>query len=236
MRTPNATTLCGDVSVTPFAPDPRGHSRPAGRAFAWRQLAFSRHDYAAILRQDPALSGKRGGRVEALLYPGLWALTAHRWAHLLYSIGIPVLPRLLNFATRFATAVDIHPGARIGPGMFIDHGDGVVIGETAEIGRDVVMLHQVTLGGRGGGGGKRHPTVGDGVLLGAGAKVLGAITLGAGARVGANSVVLADVPAGATAVGIPAQIVRLTPRSNVVGREVCCGAPVGAAVETAGCC
>lgn len=195
---------------------------------AWRQLAYVGADYAAILRQDPALAGKRGGRIEALFYPGLWALAAHRGAHLFHAAGIPVLPRLINFAARFLTGVDIHPGARIGPGVFIDHGDGVVIGETAEVGRDVVMLHQVTLGGRGAGVGKRHPTVGDGVMLGAGAKVLGSIEIGPGARIGANAVVLDPVPAGATAVGIPAVVVRRSGRAAAALPEVCCGAPAAA--------
>ena len=196
-------------------------------AFALRQLAFPRRDYSAILREDPALLGKLGGRVEALLYPGLWAIAAHRVAHLLHATGLPVLPRALNLLTRLLTGIDIHPGARIGPGLFIDHGYGVVIGETAEIGRDVVLFQQVTLGGRGGGRGKRHPTVGDGAFIGAGAKILGAIEIGAGARVGANAVVLADIPAGATAVGIPAQVVRAVPRGIAHAEEslrlICCG-------------
>ncbi len=114
--------------------------------------------------------------------------------------------------SRFATGVDIHPGARIGPGLFIDHGMGTVIGATAEIGRDVTLLHQVTLGARGGARqgscGKRHPTVGDRVVVGAGAKLLGPIRIGSDARIGANAVVLEDVPAGATAVGVPARIAR----------------------------
>jgi len=200
----------------------RQWSRRELLAFAWRQLAFPPSDLAAILRQDPALAGKIGGRLEALLYPGFWAITVHRLAHLLYAAGVPVLPRALNLVARFATGIDIHPGARIGPGLFIDHGDGLVIGETTEIGHDVVLFHQVTLGGRGDARGKRHPTVGDGVLVGAGAKVLGAITLGAGARVGANAVVLSDVPAGCTAVGIPAQIVRQVRDAIAQSPELCC--------------
>jgi serine O-acetyltransferase len=200
-------------------------------AFALRQLAFPRRDYAAILREDPALLGKAGGRVEALLYPGFWAIVAHRAAHALHAAGLPVLPRAMSLATRFLTGVDIHPGARIGPGLFIDHADGVVIGETAEIGRDVVLFHQVTLGGRGGGRGKRHPTVGDGAFIGAGAKILGAIEIGPGARVGANAVVLTDIPPGATAVGIPARVVRQEPRGPARADEValalCCGRDAG---------
>ncbi len=214
--------VCLHAPPTELAPQCRAWRRRERLAFAWRQLAAGRRDYTAILRQDPALLGRRGGRVEALLYPGFWAIMVHRVAHLLDAAGLPVLPRVLNFAARFATGVDIHPGARIGAGLFIDHGDGVVIGETAELGRDVVMLHQVTLGGRGGGRGKRHPTVGDGVFLGAGAKVLGAVEIGAGARVGANAVVLTDIPAGATAVGIPAQIVRRELRLQEQPPALCC--------------
>lgn len=236
MTTANESPVCLCEPVRGAAPAVRERRRRERLAFAWRQLTFPRHDLTAILRQDPALRGKVGGRVEALLYPGLWALAAHRVAHLFHAAGVPVVPRVLNFAARFLTGVDIHPGARIGPGLFIDHGDGVVIGETAEIGRDVVMLHQVTLGGRGGGGGKRHPTVGDGVLLGAGAKILGAIAIGAGARVGANAVVLTEVPAGATAVGIPARVVRSTLRTGGAQPELCCGAPAGATVEEVQCC
>ncbi len=235
MNPSKESSVCLHGTVGEITPACRAWRRHERLAFAWRQVGFSRRDLAAILRQDPALHGKAGGRVEALFYPGLWAVTAHRVAHLLYAAGVPVLPRLLNFAARFATGVDIHPGARIGPGLFIDHGAGVVIGETAEVGRDVVMLHQVTLGGRGGGGGKRHPTIGDGVLLGAGAKVLGAITIGAGARVGANAVVLAAVPTGATAVGIPAQIVRRERGVLEARPEVCCGAPAGATAEAVSC-
>ncbi|HLP03456.1 MAG TPA: serine O-acetyltransferase EpsC [Opitutaceae bacterium] len=224
MNLPKELHACLYDPLNELAPQCRAWQRRERLAFAWRQLGAPVRDYAAILRQDPALLGRRGGRVEALLYPGFWALAAHRVAHLLDAAGLPVVPRMLNFAARFVTSVDIHPGARIGAGLFIDHGDGVVIGETAEIGRDVVMLHQVTLGGRGGGRGKRHPTVGDGVFLGAGAKILGAVEIGAGARVGANAVVLTNIPAGATAVGIPAQIVRRVPRATEQQPELCCAA------------
>jgi serine O-acetyltransferase len=178
-------------------------------AMALKRLIFIGEDFRAMLERDPALGRGPAAVLEALSYAGFWAIVSHRLAHLLRALRLPVLPRLLQAFARFATGVDIHPGARIERGLFIDHGMGTVIGETAEIGRGVTIFHQVTLGGRGGrASGKRHPTIGDGVLVGAGAKVLGPICVGAGAKIGANAVVLADVPAGSTAVGIPARIVR----------------------------
>ena len=227
MKLPKDSSACLFDPLVELTPRCRTWRRRERLAFALRQLAFPGRDYASILREDPALLGRLGGRVEALLYPGFWAIASHRVAHLLQATGLPVLPRALNLLTRFLTGIDIHPGARIGPGLFIDHGYGVVIGETAEIGRDVVLFHQVTLGGRGGGRGKRHPTVGDRAFIGAGAKILGAIEIGAGARVGANAVVLADIPAGATAVGIPAQVVRAVSLGRAHAEEslrlICCG-------------
>lgn len=164
-----------------------------------------RTDFAAIRQRDPAA---RGALETALTYPGLHAIVAHRLAHLAWRKGARGGARLLSYLARMATGIDIHPGARIGAGFFIDHGAGVVIGETAEIGRDVTLYHGVTLGGVSWSPGKRHPTLGDGVMVGAGAKILGPITVGAGARVGANSVVVEPVPAEATVVGIPARIVQ----------------------------
>jgi serine O-acetyltransferase len=134
-------------------------------------------------------------------------MAIHRPAHLLQVAGLPFLPRFLSQLARFLTGIEIHPGAVIGPGLFIDHGMGVVIGETAVVGKHVTLFHGVTLGGVDGRPGRRHPCVGDGAIVGAGAKVLGPLTVGEGARIGAQSVVLTDVPAHATAVGIPARLV-----------------------------
>lgn len=143
-----------------------------------------------------------------LTHPGLKAVFLHRWARLLWLLKLRLLARIVMGLNRFFTGIEIHPGARIGKGLVIDHGMGVVIGETAVIGNDVLMYHGVTLGGTGNErSSKRHPTVCDRARIGAGAKVLGDILIGAGARVGANAVVLRDVPPGATAIGIPAKII-----------------------------
>jgi serine O-acetyltransferase len=143
-------------------------------------------------------------------YAGLQAVLMHRLAHGLYRLGLRGLARMVSHTNRFITGIEIHPGAKIGRRLFIDHGMGVVIGETAEVGDDVLIYHGVTLGGlslanRAGPGGKRHPTIGDGVAIGAGAQVLGPIRIGDGARIGANAVVAAEVPAGETVIGIPAR-------------------------------
>lgn len=161
-------------------------------------------DLDAAIARDPAATG----RVQmALVSPGLHAIWAHRIAHKMWEHPSYRLPaRLLSQWTRARTGVEIHPGATIGRRFFIDHGMGVVIGETAEIGDDVMLYHGVTLGGRTLNKGKRHPTVGDGVTIGAGARVLGAIDIGDGSQIGANSVVVHDVPAFSVAVGIPAKI------------------------------
>lgn len=156
--------------------------------------------------RDPA----RPTWLEALTcYAGVQAVLTHRLAHALYRVGFRTLARMVSQTSRFVTGIEIHPGARIGRRLFIDHGMGVVIGETAEVGDDVLIYHGVTLGGLSfearGKPGKRHPTVGDGVAIGAGAQVLGPIVIGAGARIGANAVVVAEVPAGASVVGIPAR-------------------------------
>ncbi|GAB3141561.1 hypothetical protein GCM10027290_14510 [Micromonospora sonneratiae] len=150
-------------------------------------------------RRDPALYGI--AVLEVLLYPGLWAVGAYRLAHRLHRWRVPFLPRLISQLTRLLTGVEIHPGARIGRRLFIDHGAGVVIGETARIGDDVTMYHRVTLGGRGwwtdGKASQRHPTVGNRVVLGVGATLLGPVHVGDDAQVGAHCLVLGDVPAGA---------------------------------------
>ncbi|MDF3821443.1 serine O-acetyltransferase [Leptospira sp. 96542] len=143
-----------------------------------------------------------------LCYPGLHALWFHKIAHALYLCKLPILPRLLNYISRFITGIDIHPGARISKGVFIDHGSGVVIGETAIIGSGSLIFQGVTLGGTGKESGKRHPTIGKNVVIGAGAKVLGNIIIEDHVRVGAGSVVMRNVPAGSTVVGIPGKVVK----------------------------
>ncbi|EKJ87645.1 serine O-acetyltransferase [Leptospira meyeri] len=143
-----------------------------------------------------------------LCYPGLHALWLHKFAHLLYLLRLPIIPRLVNYISRFLTGIDIHPGAKIAPGVFIDHGSGVVIGETAIVGSGSLIFQGVTLGGTGKESGKRHPTIGKNVVIGAGAKVLGNITVEDHVRVGAGSVVMRNVPAGCTVVGIPGKVVK----------------------------
>jgi serine O-acetyltransferase len=168
-------------------------------------LASIREDIGCVRTRDPAARG----RLESLLiYPGVHAVIWHRIAHRLWNGNAKSAARLVSWIARFLTNVDIHPGAVIGRRFFIDHGAGVVIGETAVIGDDVTLYHGVTLGGTSWRKGKRHPTLGNGVLVGAGAKILGPILVGSGSRVGANSVVIEDVPEGATVVGIPGRIVR----------------------------
>jgi serine O-acetyltransferase len=172
------------------------------------------HGLLAYLDSVKARDPAPRSRWEVLLYPGLWALVFHRVAHWLYRGDLFFLARFVNHLGRFFTAIDIHPGAVIGRNFFIDHGF-VVIGETAEIGDDVTIYQQVTLGGTNptdGIAGKRHPTIGDGAIIGSGAQVLGPVTVGARARIGANAVVTKDVPEGATMVGIPA-------RSTLVSAE-----------------
>ena len=162
-------------------------------------------------RATPRASGVSSAEVLAS-WPGVHALLSHRVAHALHQGGMPLLPRVLSMVTRALTGIEIHPAARIGRGLFIDHGMGVVIGETAEIGDDVTLYQGVTLGGTGFETGKRHPTVHDEVIVGSGAKLLGPITVGRRARVGANSVVITDVPAEATVVGNPGHVVRVEGR------------------------
>jgi serine O-acetyltransferase len=167
----------------------------------WSEIA---EDLRVPVERDPAA---RGTLDVILSYPGFHAVTAHRFIHALNSLGVPILPRFLSNLVRAATGIEIHPAARIGRRFFIDHGMGVLIGETAEIGDDVTLYKGVTLGGTSLGRGKRHPTIGNDVVIGTNASILGAITVGDGARVGAGSVVVRDVPPRATVVGIPGRIV-----------------------------
>ena len=170
-------------------------------------LGLLKEDVDCVFQRDPAARS----RLEVVTtYPGVHAILMQRIAHRLWGAGLRYPARLLAWLTRLFTNIDIHPGATIGRRFFIDHGAGVVIGETAEIGDDVTLYHGVTLGGTTWNKGKRHPTLGDGVVVGAGAKVLGAICLGDQVRVGANSVVVKDVPAHKTVVGIPGKVVLRT--------------------------
>ncbi len=170
-----------------------------------------RRDVGAAHSRDPAARGV--GSLEILAgWPGVHALLAHRVAHTLHGAGVPLAPRAIAGLARALTGVEIHPAATIGDGFFIDHGMGVVIGETAEIGDDVTLYQGVTLGGTGFAAGKRHPTVQDNVTIGSGAKLLGPITIGHGSKIGANTVVIHDVPANSTVVGNPGQPVRVEGR------------------------
>ncbi len=165
-------------------------------------------DFKAVIDRDPAARGVSGMIEIVLSYPGFHALLSHRICHRLNRWGLPVIPRLISQFARFVTGIEIHPGAQIGSGFFIDHGMGVVIGETAIVGNGVTLYQGVTLGGTGKQTGKRHPTIGNNVVVGAGAKVLGNITVGDDAMIGAGSVVIHDVPPGSTVVGVPGQVVR----------------------------
>jgi serine O-acetyltransferase len=170
-----------------------------------------RKDVASARDRDPAARGV--GTVEILTgWGGVQALLAHRMAHALHEVGVPVVPTAIAYASRGVTGVEIHPAARIGDDFFIDHGSGVVIGETAEIGDRVTLYQGVTLGGTGFARGKRHPTVQDDVTIGSGAKLLGPVTVGHGAKVGANTVVIEDVPSRSTVVGNPGHPVRVEGR------------------------
>ncbi len=164
-----------------------------------------REDIRSVFQRDPAARST----LEILLcYPGLHAVWGHRVAHWFWQRDLKLAARWLSHLNRALTGIEIHPGARIGPRFFIDHGMGVVIGETAEIGADVTLYHQVTLGGVSLEKGKRHPTLEDGVVVGAGAKILGAITIGKGSRVGGNAVVVKPVPPDSVVVGVPGEVVR----------------------------
>ena len=180
---------------------------PVQQAAGWRDRL--REDLDTARRRDPAA---RTDAELVLAYPGLHAIWIHRVAHRWWQQpGGKLAARVLSHLARMLTGIEIHPGAVIGRRFFVDHGMGVVIGETAEVGDDVMLYHQVTLGGRSTARGKRHPTVEDGVTFGAGARVLGPVRVGAGAQIGANAVVVRDVPPGAVVVGIPGRIVAPRP-------------------------
>ena len=174
-----------------------------------------RYDIKNIMNNDPAA---RNWLEVLLLYPSLHILIYYRIAHFFYRKKLFFLARMVSQMGRSFTGIEIHPGAKIGKGLFIDHGMGVVIGETAEVGDNVVMYHGVTLGGTGKHTGKRHPTVGSNVFIGTGAKLLGPINVGDGAKIGANAVVLQDIPSKATAVGIPARII-LNEEASIIEME-----------------
>ena len=175
-----------------------------------------RKDIKAVFEHDPAATST----LEVLLaYPGFHALQFHRLAHTLFRWHIPVLPRLVSHISRFLTGIEIHPGAKIGEGFFIDHGMGVVIGETSEIGDNVTLYQGVTLGGTSHQRTKRHPTLGNNVVIGVGAQLIGAITVGDNTKVGAGSVVVTSVPANATVVGVPGRVVAVrNPDTDTVER------------------
>jgi serine O-acetyltransferase len=168
-------------------------------------LKAIRQDLQAIFDRDPAATS----RMEVIFtYSGFHALLAYRIAHWLKSLGVPFIPRAISQFARWLTGIEIHPSAKIGTGFFIDHGMGVVIGETAEVGDYVTLFQGVTLGGTGKERGKRHPTLGDHVVVGAGAKILGGITIGDNVKIGANSVVLKHVSANSTVIGVPARVIK----------------------------
>lgn len=170
-----------------------------------RAINKIKEDIKVIYEKDPAATNL----AEVLFcYPGLQALISHRIAHKLVYWGVPFIPRFISYLTRIITGIEIHPKAQIGNRFFIDHGEGVVIGETTIIGDDVLIYQQVTLGGTGNEHGKRHPTIGNNVIIGAGAKILGNITIGDNTRVGAGSVVVENVPEHCTVVGVPGRVVQ----------------------------
>ena len=172
---------------------------------------------AAYKARDPAA---RSSWEILTLYPGVRALRSHRRAHWCHTHGLKFLGRAISQASRRRTGIEIHPGAKIGKRLVIDHGMGIVIGETAEIGDDCLIYHGVTLGGTGKEVGKRHPTIGDNVLIGAGAKVLGPFSVGSNSRIAANSVVLSEIPADSTAVGVPARVIKIAGQKVDFVREV----------------
>jgi len=165
-------------------------------------------DYKAIFERDPAARGFLGYIEVLLTYSGFHAIVLHRLAHAIYKMHIPLIPRLIASFSRFITGIEIHPAAKIGKGFFIDHGMGVVIGETAEVGDNVTIFQGVTLGGTGKEKGKRHPTIGNNVVIGAGAKILGSFKVGNNVKIGAGAAVLKPVPDNCTVVGVPGRIVK----------------------------
>ncbi len=170
-----------------------------------------REQIDTIFREDPAAKSV----LEVVLcYPGFHAVLLHRFSHKLYRWGLPLAPRIVSQLSRFLTGIEIHPGATIGRRFFIDHGSGVVIGETSEIGDDVLMYQGVTLGGTGAEKGKRHPTIGNRVVIGTGAKILGNIRIGDNVKIGAGSVVVHPAPDNSTVVGIPGRVVRVRPEGG----------------------
>jgi serine O-acetyltransferase len=170
-----------------------------------------REQIETVFREDPAAKSV----IEILFcYPGFHAILAHRFAHRLHRWGLPLIPRIISQVNRFLTGIEIHPGATIGRRFFIDHGSGVVIGETTEIGDDVLLYQGVTLGGTGHEKGKRHPTIGNNVVVGTGAKILGNIRIGNNVRIGAGSVVVHAVPDNSTVVGVPGRVVRIRPEEG----------------------
>jgi serine O-acetyltransferase len=167
-------------------------------------------DIKAVYRNDPALKGSILKMTEIILYPSVHAIICHRYmAHPLYKLGVPFIPRLISQFVRFITGIEIHPGAKIGKGFFVDHGMGVVIGETALIGKNCTLFHGVTLGGTGNHTGKRHPTIGNNVMIGAHSTLLGPINVGNNVKIGAETVIIMhDIPDNCTVVGAPGKIVR----------------------------
>jgi serine O-acetyltransferase len=176
-----------------------------------RVVGEVRRDVHAARDRDPAARSASNGEILAT-WPGIHALLAYRVGHALQAAGMPIVPRMISMLTRTITGIEIHPSASIGQALFIDHGAGVVIGETADIGDNVTLYQGVTLGGTGFATGKRHPTVQDNVTIGSGAKLLGPITIGHGAKIGANSVVITDIPPNSTVVGVPGHPVRVDGR------------------------
>ncbi len=167
------------------------------------------NEISSVMQRDPAARSKAE---VFFLYTGLHALVAHRYAHFFYKCGMKFTARMISQYSKFLTGIEIHPGAQIGKGLFIDHGTGVVIGETAIIGDNCTLYQGVTLGGTGKDKGKRHPTLGDNVMIGSGAKVLGPFTVGSNSKIAANAVVLSEVPENSTCVGVPARIVKINNR------------------------
>lgn len=185
------------------------HDKKKGKVrFAFKQLSYIFTDIASTYKKDPALKGKFFGFLELLTYAGIWAMFFHRIAHLLFIIRLPFIPRLLSQISRFLTGIEIHPGAKIGKSIFIDHGNGVVIGETAEIADNVLIYHQVTLGGTSDKPGKRHPSIGKNVIIGAGAKILGPISIGDNAKIGAGAIVTKAVKPNTVVAGNPAKVIK----------------------------